>query len=81
VKTEDALDVSAYLTDIDIEHEIESIGILVDRDSVCSKISGKTENDSYENLKKILSRHFNASFRYTSRIDNWLMLEKIGDEE
>jgi hypothetical protein len=81
MKTEDALDVSAYLTDIEIEHEIESIGILVDRDSICSKISGKTENDSYENLKKILGRHFNARFHYTSRTDDWLMLEKIGDEE
>ena len=81
MKTEDILDVSDYLTGIEIEHEIESIGILVDGNSVCSKISGKTENDSYENLKKILNQHFNARFHYTSKSDNWLMLEKIGGDE
>jgi len=85
MKTEDALDVSAYLTDIDIEHEIESNGILISRDSICSKISGKRGkiNNSYDNLLSILGTHFNARFDFIGRYsynDAWIMLDKIGDE-
>jgi hypothetical protein len=80
MKTEDILDVSDYLTGIDIEHEIESIVLLINRASIVNKISGKTPSESYENLKRILDQHFNARFHYIHITNTGLMLEKIGDE-
>ena len=50
--------------------------ILIDRDSIIEKISGKDENDSYNQLIDILNDSFEARF-HVAKTDEWLMLDRI----
>lgn len=74
---DNVLKVCAILTCNGIEHKRTDKEVLISRDSICNKISGKDENDSYEQLKEILNASFNKRFNYFAKTDDWLMLDEI----
>jgi len=74
---EDIQKVSAILTCNGIEHDTKNEVILINRDSIINKISGKNENDSYTQLREILNDSFNGRFVYAGKTDEWLMLDRI----
>lgn len=70
-------DVSEFLIGLMIKHEIYENVILVNRDSICYWQIDRDENQAYERLLAILHEIFHSRFAYTSKTDEWLMLDKI----
>lgn len=74
---DNVLKVCAILTNNGIECKRTDKEVLIDRDSICNKISGKDENDSYDQLKDILNTSFGFRFNYFFKTDDWLMLDTL----
>lgn len=77
MKTEEINKVSDFLTTLGIKHEVSNDVILVDRDSICNKVSGVSEQDHYDVLRARINDALNVRAFYTAKTDEWLMMETI----
>ena len=71
------IDVSEYLSELDIEHDISETTLLLNKDSIFSRIPHKTTKEAYNKLTTILNARFESRFSLVATADQ-LRLDRIG---
>lgn len=71
------IDVSEYLSELDIEHDISETTLLLNKDSIFSRIPHKTTKEAYNKLITILNARFESRFSLVATADQ-LRLDRIG---
>ncbi len=73
------IDVSEYLSELDIEHDIISETTLsLNRDSLFNRIPHKTTKDACNKLVTILNARFESRFSLVSIENDQLQLDRLG---
>lgn len=73
-------DVSEYLSELDIEHDILETTLLINRASILARIPSAKKSDSDIKLLKILNARFESQFGFISKSTAGWELDRIGSE-
>jgi hypothetical protein len=72
------IDVSEYLSDLDIDHDISETTLLLNADSIVNRVPHKTTREAYNKLTAILNARFESRFNLVAITNDQLQLDRVG---